>query len=180
MIYVTHDQVEAMTMGDRICVMNDGEIVQVDEPLALYERPASLFVAGFIGSPPMNFFSGTVREAGAGAEFVEEGGAGGVRLSLPEAVARRAGGQAGRAVVLGVRPEDVREGAPDSRWTAEVVVETFEPMGADAYVHATAGRTPFVARVKPSRPIAAGQRAVMAFDLERAHLFDAATGRALR
>src|SRR5580692_5110761 len=93
MIYVTHDQVEAMTMGDRICVMKDGDIMQVAAPLDLYNHPNNLFVAGFIGSPPMNFFRGTLRKAGDRLEFVEtaEGGAP-LRFVLPEPLSRRAAG----------------------------------------------------------------------------------------
>ncbi|OQB79042.1 MAG: Trehalose import ATP-binding protein SugC [Verrucomicrobia bacterium ADurb.Bin122] len=103
MIYVTHDQVEAMTMGDRICTMKDGRIMQVDEPLRLYNAPANLFVAGFIGSPPMNLIRGRIERDGAGLRFVAAGESG-LSLALDAGLARRAAAHAGRAVVFGIRP----------------------------------------------------------------------------
>src|SRR5690606_25453974 len=110
MIYVTHDQVEAMTMGDRICVMKDGRIMQVAAPLEPYNHPANLFVAGFIGSPPMNVFRGTLRAAGAGFEFVETTAPGEtpVVVPLPEALGAKARLHGSRPVVLGLRPENLR------------------------------------------------------------------------
>src|SRR4051812_45267735 len=108
MIYVTHDQVEAMTMGDRICVMKDGEIMQVAAPLTLYNEPANVFVAGFIGSPPMNLFPGRIESDGARTIFVEDSAhATPVRLALPESLARRALSHKTSAVVLGLRPENI-------------------------------------------------------------------------
>src|SRR5580658_6767662 len=102
MIYVTHDQAEAMTMGDRICVMKDGRILQVDEPLGLYRRPQSLFVAGFIGTPPMNFFRGSLRREDGRMEFIEGDGRGeGWRLELRDGLDRRGSAHIGRPVVLG-------------------------------------------------------------------------------
>src|SRR5579859_2814965 len=107
MIYVTHDQAEAMTMGDRICVMKDGNIMQVAEPLELYNRPANLFVAGFIGSPSMNFFKGRMRRAGDFLDFVEDNAAGTpLTLRLPGALAAKAAVLADKPVILGLRPED--------------------------------------------------------------------------
>ncbi len=175
MIYVTHDQVEAMTMGDRICVMKDGVIMQVATPLELYHRPKNLFVAGFIGSPPMNFLRGRI-QAGAGATFVEgDEGKPGVRLELPAELARRA---AGRPVILGIRPEDVSVAAPGETGI-EAKVELFEPMGAEAYVHASTGLNTLVARVSPEGKFEVGQGVRLKFDLERAHVFDAGTEQVL-
>jgi len=184
MIYVTHDQVEAMTMGDRICVMRDGDIMQVAEPLTLYNQPENVFVAGFIGSPPMNFFRGAVEADGAHLRFVEDNPGGRpLRLRLPAALERRAAGRAGRPLLLGLRPEHIHESAggdaaTDS--TAEVKIEVAEPMGAETYLSLTTGAHGFVARVPArgrfdlSRPLA------VAFELEHAHLFDAGTEQVLQ
>src|SRR5471030_1049643 len=134
MIYVTHDQVEAMTMGDRICVMKDGNIMQVAEPLALYNHPKNLFVAGFIGSPPMNFFKGAVRRAGSHLVFVETGThPAPLTLTLTESLAKQAAAHLDQMVVFGVRPENVHDtltvANADPARTAEVQVEVAEPMG---------------------------------------------------
>lgn len=106
MIYVTHDQIEAMTMGDRIVVMNDGVVQQNDAPLTLYNEPANLFVAGFLGSPPMNFIHGTLKQQGDKVRFIEkEGGTIEATFSAEERPAARA--FVGKAVILGIRPEDL-------------------------------------------------------------------------
>jgi multiple sugar transport system ATP-binding protein len=177
MIYVTHDQVEAMTMGDRICVMKDGDIMQVAEPLTLYNQPANLFVAGFIGSPAMNFFTGTVRRASDALSFVENNPAA-TPLTLP--VGAQAQAYLDRPITLGLRPEDINDAASDSPTTAEVVVEITEPMGAETFVHLNTGATPFIARVRPTAHFAIGQKARVAFRTEKIHLFDPATGQAIR
>jgi multiple sugar transport system ATP-binding protein len=169
MIYVTHDQVEAMTMGDRICVMKDGVIQQVAAPLELYNRPANLFVAGFIGSPPMNFFRGRIVAEAGQPVFIGE--TSGVRVALSAA---QAGPAAGRAVVLGIRPEDMTE-ASDESSAVEALVETVEPMGAETFLHLTAGTTDFTARVRPDSPAGRGQRIRLRFVSEKIRLFDAET-----
>jgi multiple sugar transport system ATP-binding protein len=184
MIYVTHDQVEAMTMGDRICVMKDGNIMQVAEPLALYKRPANLFVAGFIGSPPMNFFKGTITGAGSRLQFVETNPAGTpIKVALTEDLARRAAGRLDQPIVLGVRPENVQDtltvtGADPAR-TVEVRMEVSEPMGAETYLYLDTGATSFIARVRPTDRFEVGQKVKVTFDLDHAHLFDPATEAAL-
>ena len=185
MIYVTHDQVEAMTMGDRICVMKDGNIMQVAEPLELYNRPANLFVAGFIGSPPMNFFRGTLRRAGDHVSFVEDNPGGApLTIALDEVLAGRSSGHLDRPVVLGVRPEAVHDSllvaSPDPGRTAEVRVEVAEPMGAETLLYLFTGATSFIARVSPTDRFDAGQKVQVTFDLSHAHLFDPATELALR
>jgi multiple sugar transport system ATP-binding protein len=185
MIYVTHDQVEAMTMGDRICVMKDGTIMQVAEPLDLYNHPENLFVAGFIGSPSMNFFAGTVEHDGGQLVFVEAGNPGRpLRLSLDEALARKAAAQVGRPLVFGIRPEDVEDRLPaaeaDPRRTAEVDLEVVEPMGAETYLYLNTGVNSFVARVRASRRLEGNRRLKVAFKVDRAHLFDAATEQVLK
>ena len=172
MIYVTHDQVEAMTMGDRICVMKDGIIQQVAVPLELYNRPANLFVAGFIGSPPMNFFRGRV----TGNTF-EGDDSSNTSVTVPHNPARAASA-AGRAVVLGIRPEDVMETTANESGV-DALVETVEPMGAETFLHLTTGSTAFIARVRPDSPAVRGGRIRVKFTPEKIRLFDAATEQAL-
>jgi multiple sugar transport system ATP-binding protein len=182
MIYVTHDQVEAMTMGDRICVMRDGRVMQVATPLELYNHPKNLFVAGFIGSPPMNFFRGTVRREGGNLLFIEDNPGRPLSLGLDEALARKAADLVGRPVVLGIRPEaisDAPAAGPDGGSAAEVKVEVSEPMGPETLLYLDTGATSFVARVGPMDHFESGQRITVAFDLARAHLFDPATEQAL-
>jgi len=181
MIYVTHDQVEAMTMGDRICVMKDGAIMQVAEPLALYNEPANRFVAGFIGSPPMNFFSGHLTPAGDRLAFVEAGThARPLRLELPDKLTRPTKSGPGQPVVLGVRPENIHDrpvamGA-DPAVTGEVRVDISEPMGSETHLHLDTGATTFVARVPPTSRYYPDDRIEVTFNLDRAHLFDPVTG----
>jgi multiple sugar transport system ATP-binding protein len=179
MIYVTHDQVEAMTMGDRICVMKDGDIQQVAAPLELYRHPANLFVAGFIGSPPMNFFRGAVRHESGRILFVETNTRGApLQLALPAALAARAAARRDQPVVLGVRPESIHlHAAAGGGTAAEATLELAEPMGAETYLYLTTGATSFIARVPPAGNFARGQRVTVSFDLEHAHLFDPATER---
>ena len=189
MIYVTHDQVEAMTMGDRICVMKDGRIMQVAPPLELYNRPDNLFVAGFIGSPPMNFFKGRLQKTdapGARLEFVETNDkAAPLRVLLDERLSALGAGHLGKDVVFGIRPEDVYEAssAPspvDPAQAMEVKVEVSEPMGAETYLYLHTGATSFIARVAPTDRFEHGQNLKVAFKLAAAHLFDAATEQAIR
>jgi multiple sugar transport system ATP-binding protein len=185
MIYVTHDQVEAMTMGDRICVMKDGNIMQVAEPLDLYNHPENLFVAGFIGSPPMNFFAGTVERDGNRLVFVEAGNPGRpLRISLDEALSKRAAAHVGRPLVFGIRPEDVDDVLPateaDPSRTAEVGIEVVEPMGAETYLYLNTGANSFIARVRASDRFDVNHRLKVAFKVGRAHLFDASTEQVLK
>ena len=184
MIYVTHDQVEAMTMGDRICVMKDGDIMQVATPLELYNHPNNLFVAGFIGSPPMNFFKGTLRRAGGQVTFVEDNTvAAPLTMALDEALASRSAAYIDRPVVFGVRPEAIHDSlsaaAPKDGRTAEVKVEVSEPMGSETLLYLDTGATAFVARVSPTDRFEAGQKVQVTFDLARAHLFDPKTEQAI-
>jgi multiple sugar transport system ATP-binding protein len=182
MIYVTHDQIEAMTMGDRICVMRDGLIMQVATPLDLYNHPANMFVAGFIGSPPMNFFRGEVRAAEAHVHFALEGVSGAAQLlTLTGEFAERARSQVGRTVVLGIRPENIRLAeASDDPHAFEAVVELAEPMGAETILHLQLGANPFIARVRPTAVPAAGTRIRVVADCTHAHLFDPVTEAVLK
>jgi multiple sugar transport system ATP-binding protein len=184
MIYVTHDQVEAMTMGDRICVMKDGDIMQVATPLELYHHPANMFVAGFIGSPPMNFLHGTIQSAGPQLVFVENNStAAPLRIALSERLASRAAGHIGKPIVFGIRPEDVHDALtvsnPAPSTTAEVTVEVSEPMGAETYLYLYSGAHAFVARVRGVSNFDSSERLKVVFQLDNAHLFDPQTELAL-
>ncbi|MDI6895020.1 MAG: sn-glycerol-3-phosphate ABC transporter ATP-binding protein UgpC [Bacillota bacterium] len=178
-IYVTHDQTEAMTMGSRIVVMKEGRIQQVASPLELYERPANLFVAGFIGSPPMNFVPGTLAPRDSGLWFVTAG----ISIRVPPALAGATAGLAGQPIVLGLRPDDILvepervRGVTDAR--IDAVVEVVEPLGADAYVHLLAGQDRLTARVPGRVEVRVGDRLTVAADSERIHLFDPTTEQAL-
>jgi multiple sugar transport system ATP-binding protein len=186
MIYVTHDQVEAMTMGDRICVLRDGRIMQVAEPMTLYHRPNHRFVAGFIGSPPMNLFEGRIERRGAEWLFMENAAAVGasagegrpepLRLRLTEELGRMAEDRLGQPIVLGLRPEDVSEAAEAG---LTVRLELAETLGAETYLHAATATGALVARVRSAGRREPGERVRLALDLSRAHLFDGTTGDAL-
>jgi multiple sugar transport system ATP-binding protein len=178
MIYVTHDQVEAMTMGDRIVVMKDGLIQQVDEPIALYDNPKNMFVAGFIGSPPMNFFHGAIEQRSGGLWFVEKAGKG-FAIRVNDNMAGKLTSYVGKPVVFGSRPEDINEkqyittAKPDQ--TIPATVEVVEPMGAEIYIYLTTGAHSFVARVNAHQKAQVGGRMEMAFGMQKCHFFDAAT-----
>ena len=181
MIYVTHDQVEAMTMGDRIVVLDKGRVQQIDTPLNLYDHPANRFVAGFIGSPAMNFIEGRISTTAAGARF--EGSAGSVSVPLEPGRARTLAAQGDRAVTLGVRPEDVyvASGPRPATATAESALrlEAVEPMGNEIFLHAKAADHELTARVAPQAIPEAGQPVTLAFDTAKVHFFDAETGAAI-
>ena len=179
MIYVTHDQVEAMTMGDRIVVMKDGFIQQVAAPLELYHRPVNQFVAGFIGSPPMNFFTGRLEASHDALRFSSPG----LSLRLDDTVAAGLAGHAGQAVVLGMRPEDIADALYVAHATPETSVparvEVVEPMGSEIYVHCAAGSHAFIARLHGDNQPAVNQPITLSFNMRKAHVFDAETGRSL-
>ncbi len=178
MIYVTHDQVEAMTMGDRIVVMRDGLIQQVDQPTSLYDNPANMFVAGFIGTPPMNFFHGIlVRQDGKYA-FQEET----FTLPLPAKWNEQIAPFVDKEVVFGARPENIgsptAEGAPDAP-KIRASIEVVEPMGAETYLYLNTGKHTFIARVDPHRQCEVGQQIDVAIILDKAHLFDPESTKAI-
>jgi multiple sugar transport system ATP-binding protein len=179
MIYVTHDQVEAMTMGDRIVVMKDGVIQQVAEPLELYNRPANQFVAGFIGSPPMNFFSGNIEAKSGGLWFSGDG----ISVRVDEQHAARLANVAGKPVVFGIRPEDIADTLfvtqPDPTHQFKARVEVIEPMGAEIYLYLSAGKHSFTARVGASQSATPNQELTLVMNMKKAHFFDAVNGDAL-
>jgi multiple sugar transport system ATP-binding protein len=171
-IYVTHDQIEAMTMGKRIAVLNEGKLQQVGAPLELYERPANLFVAAFIGSPPMIFFKGKL--ADGGRTFA----AAGFTLPVPQGLLAAAATRDGAAVVAGVRPENVLQPGRAPKGPAArvpVQVEIAEPLGDEVIVHARAGDDLVVFRQDP-RPVPnIGDALEVSVELDHLHLFDAAS-----
>ena len=170
-VYVTHDQIEAMTMADQIVVMRDGVVEQRGGPLDLYDHPVNLFVAGFIGSPAMNFIPGTLRRAGGRAEVEIVSGA---RLPAPAGAA----GEDGQPVIFGTRPEHLALAPGSDGIQAEVVV--VEPTGADTQVFAKVGGTEVTAVFRERHPFQAGETIRLAPDHQRTHLFDAASGKSLR
>lgn len=176
MIYVTHDQVEAMTMGDRIVVMKDGVIQQVDDPITLYDNPRNKFVAGFIGSPPMNFMEGSVTEEG-GALYFRDGS---VSLKVPEEKAqalRNAEGIDRNAITLGLRPEDfydpnfIRTNDGEHLQHLKARVEIVEPMGAETYLYLTTEKSPFVARVDAHVEAEIDEQKELVVNMKKAHFF---------
>ncbi len=180
-IYVTHDQVEAMTMGDRIAVLNAGRLQQFDTPENLYNRPANLFVAGFIGSPSMNFFRMRI-----------ESGEGGLRLRgarftlpVPEHDAAGLAGFAGREIIAGIRPEHILDrrlnGSPAAGAMIRAVVDVIEMLGNEQYVYLSAGDDePVVARMSAEIQLVRGEPVELVIPPGRLHFFDPDTGTAIR
>ena len=176
-IYVTHDQVEAMTLGDRVVVMKDGVVQQVGEPLELYNQPANRFVAGFIGSPAMNFAAVTLSEADGSLVA----GNSGLRIRLPEATGQRLRGHAGQEVTLGVRPEDLTvAGAADpDHLCFDAVIEVIEQLGSEILLDMKVGEHVMVASVEPTVRVKVRDRLRIAMRPSRLHVFDAQTGAAI-
>ncbi|HWX21290.1 MAG TPA: ABC transporter ATP-binding protein [Candidatus Binatia bacterium] len=185
MIYVTHDQAEAMALGDRIAVIREGVLQQVAAPTKIYQHPANLFVAGFIGFPGMSFFEGTLSAEEKTLCFKatppRAGEPAGLALPLDQAAAAKLGNYIGQKVILGLRPENVRRCQPDApaAWTLEAVVQTVEPMGAETCLRLAAAANPFLARVPATESAGAGEKIRIAFDMCRAHFFDPITQRAI-
>ncbi|HEV7345538.1 MAG TPA: sn-glycerol-3-phosphate ABC transporter ATP-binding protein UgpC [Devosia sp.] len=170
-VYVTHDQVEAMTMADRIVVMNDGNVEQVGPPLELFDRPANLFVARFIGSPSMNTLDGTIETRDGMATFVSG------NFALPLGETSKA--KAGEEVVLGFRPEHLSLAAPGaiSSLAAEVVV--VEPTGTETLLNVTAGGHAFLALFRERLDVFPGEQIKLSIDPSHVHLFNKVTGKRL-
>ncbi|HEX6041991.1 sn-glycerol-3-phosphate ABC transporter ATP-binding protein UgpC [Longimicrobium sp.] len=177
MVYVTHDQVEAMTLGDRIVVLHEGRIQQIGAPLHLYDHPANRFVAGFIGSPAMNFVEGRMQ----GGAFVAAGDA--FRFAVPPAWTQPLRAFDGKPVTMGIRPESLYapRGRPSDAplGTGAFTVEGLEPLGNEIFVHARAGEHRVTSRVLPQPLPAPGEPLELAFDLGKLHFFDPETERSL-
>ena len=179
-IYVTHDQVEAMTMGDRIAVLNDGILMQVDSPRNLYEVPNNIFVAGFIGSPSMNFFEATL-VGEEGNVIVDTGD---FRVKMPDELKDKYKNYTGKEVVFGIRPEHIHTPnfAPPSILGAPMTatVEVVELLGHELHVYANSGKNAFVATIDVRANPTAGSKVDLVIDMNRMHLFDKATQQAIR
>jgi multiple sugar transport system ATP-binding protein len=176
MVYVTHDQVEAMTMGDRIVVMKDGIINQIGDPLSLYNLPVNRFVAGFIGSPPMNFFPVTMKEEG-GKMYADEGN---FKLEVSGAQKDVVSSYAGKQLILGVRPEDLHYDMEASEGTfIDSSIEVIEPLGAEIHIFVNTGSNQLVARIPPDIKVAVGDKAKLVADLSKMIFFDTETEVAL-
>jgi len=178
-IYVTHDQVEAMTMGHRIAVMRDGILQQLDTPQVLYDRPANMFVAGFIGSPSMNFFEGKL--TGSDTEIWVETGT--LKLKVPDHKLSAVRSAVGRDVIFGIRPEDIhdpadRMNAPDHQ-RAKVAVEVVEPLGSEQFVYLRSGNQEFTSRMSARAQLTPGNNVDVVIDTDKMHVFDKQTEMAL-
>ncbi len=175
-VYVTHDQVEAMTMGDRIAVMSKGELQQVGTPLEVYDRPANLFVASFIGTPPMSFIPATLADGGATVT------ASGFKMPVPQEFRAAAAGRDGTKVVLGIRPENIREASREGGGATvpvTVKVELAESLGHEVIVHGRIGDELVVAKVDSHRSPQIGDTIPLVIEADAAHLFDATTEKRL-
>ncbi len=172
-VYVTHDQIEAMTMGNRIAVMRAGKLQQVGTPLEVYEQPANLFVASFIGTPPMNFIPATLAEGGTVVA------ASGFRLPVPAPLRAVTAGRDGLKVVAGLRPENVRETSRSEGGGATVPlrakVEFVEPLGHEVIVHGRVGDDLLIAKADPHRAPEMGAEVGLLVEVDALHLFDAGT-----
>ena len=179
-VYVTHDQIEAMTLATRIAVLRDGVLQQFAPPAEIYDDPANMFVADFMGSPPMNLFPVTVtmRGSGAGPALVIER-EGGEPLTLSAGKVEGLEARAGREAILGIRPEAITEvsadGAAQGTAVVECMVEVVEPAGADTYVVTHLGGQEVVARTSPDCKVRAGETVPLAFRLDKAVFFDPTT-----
>jgi multiple sugar transport system ATP-binding protein len=176
-IYVTHDQVEAMTLGDRVVVMKDGLIQQQGEPLELYNNPANKYVAGFIGSPPMNFSEVTIEAAGDKLFAVNPA----MRIGIPDPVRGRLAAYAGRPVTLGIRPEALRMARSDDAEAVKLAttVEVSEQLGAEVILDVKCAGASMVASVEPSVRVKPGDAVTLALDPAGLRFFDAQTERAI-
>ena len=179
MIYVTHDQTEAMTLGDRVAVIKDGYMQQVADPITLYDKPVNKFVAGFIGSPPMNFMDGAIIKSN-GKYYFDEGT---FRVQIVEEMYPRIASFEGKAVVFGIRPEDIydklfiSEAPPEN--TIKVIVEVVEPMGSEVYLYLTTKKNNFIARVGPHNKPEVNQELEMVLDMSKIHFFNKDTDEAI-
>ena len=175
MIYVTHDQMEAMTMGDRIVVMKDGHIQQVADPMTLYNEPVNKFVAGFIGSPPMNFMDSTIISENDSV-WADTGG---FKLKIPKKHATELEPYIGKKVAFGIRPEDVHDRKyhveKDSDCCAHATIIVVEPMGAETFLYLSMDDLSFIAKVGGQEYHRASDDVELYFDMNKAHYFDSET-----
>jgi multiple sugar transport system ATP-binding protein len=181
MVYVTHDQVEAMTMGDRICVMRDGNIMQIADPLTLYRQPENIFVAGFIGSPPMNLLKGKVQKLDGGLSFVEDAQQNALTVPLRGKLESLATAYEGKPIIFGIRPEHLSDQVSDpSHIPVSSVIDISEPMGSESIVYLKAGTANLIARVPGEHHYHPGERLTVQLNMEKVHLFDVQTEKVIK
>lgn len=172
MLYVTHDQVEAMTMGNRIVVMHQGYIQQIGNPITIYDSPTNKFVAGFIGSPPMNFIDGKIEKKSEGMFFNE----GSFEVKIPENFVEKLNSCINKEIAFGIRPEDIGDKSFekdfDQKYVVSTTIEVVEPIGAEAYVYLFTGKSSFVARFDTHDQVKVGQTIEVVFHMEKSHFFD--------
>ena len=179
-VYVTHDQTEAMTMATRIAVMRDGILQQLDTPQVLYDKPTNVFVAGFIGSPSMNFFDAKITRSDS-TLFID---AGAFAVPVPADKSTRFTARVGKEVIFGIRPEHIHDPqfAPPGITAARVEtrVDVTEPMGNEVFLYLVSGEHTFIARVDPRTRARMGDRLEVSFDMSQVHIFDRDTQVAVR
>jgi len=181
MIYVTHDQVEAMTMGDRICVMRDGIIMQVADPLTLYLRPENLFVAGFIGSPPMNLLKGTVQKRNGSLFFSESAEKDALTFPLEGSLQTIASRYVDKDIIFGIRPENISSELKEGSSTPiSLTVDIAEPMGSESIVYMKVGKGNLIARIPGEHVYHLGEQVTVQLDLDKITLFDPETEQVIR
>jgi multiple sugar transport system ATP-binding protein len=181
MIYVTHDQVEAMTMGDRICVMRDGIIMQVADPLTLYLRPENLFVAGFIGSPPMNLLKGKVQKRNGSLFFSEGAEKNALTFPLEGGLQTIGSRYVDKDIIFGIRPENISSELKEGSSTPIILtVEIAEPMGSESIVYMRTGKGNLIARIHGEHLFHLGEQITVQLDLDKVTLFDPETEQVIR
>src|ERR1700747_2808009 len=181
MIYVTHDQVEAMTMGDRICVMKDGLIMQVADPLTLYLKPDNMFVAGFIGSPPMNLLKGKVEKRNGSLQFVENGEKDVLTFPLKGPLQTVVSKYVDKEIVFGIRPENIsNEPKEGSSTPVALTVEIAEPMGSESLVYLKSGTGYMIARIHGEHLFHTNEQVTVQLNLDKVALFDPETEQVIR
>ncbi|MBD3246054.1 MAG: sn-glycerol-3-phosphate ABC transporter ATP-binding protein UgpC [Candidatus Omnitrophica bacterium] len=179
MIYVTHDQTEAMTLGDRIAVMKDGKMCQCDTPLNVYDNPVNKFVAGFIGSPPMNFITGKIVRKNSKLYFEE----GNFRVKIIEEMYKKVQKYIDQDVVFGIRPENIydrlfaSDATPDN--TVSVLCDVVETMGSENFLYLSTNKNSFIAVVDSSNKPSLGSAVEVVFDMKKIHFFDPSTEEAI-
>jgi multiple sugar transport system ATP-binding protein len=185
MVYVTHDQVEAMTMGDRITVMKDGLLQQVDTPRNIYNNPANMFVAGFVGSPPMNFMTANVEQSNGTLYLTtaDTGPDSALRLRVPSRFKSALEPYSGKAIIFGIRPQDIYDARysnsmldegddPEDFVRVKTKVDVVEPMGSEINLYLLTGQTSLVANVDPRTDVQPGHALDIALNMDRMHAFD--------
>lgn len=179
MIYVTHDQTEAMTMGDRIVVMKDGDIQQIADPISLYDKPVNKFVAGFIGTPPMNFVKGTIIKKEGSLYFNE----GKFLVRVVDAMFKGLEAYVGKELIFGIRPEDIYDklfvSEAPSENTIKATCEIIEPMGSEAYLYLNTGKNQLIAKVGGHDKPAINSDMDLVFDMSKVHFFDKETDKTI-